>query len=102
MYPLAITFAVHPSSGNDWTQAGDSRKLEGESVDPATPRTFRVIFKNGDDLRQDQLVMQLIRLMDTQLKKVGLDLCLSPYTILATGCVVLCSWAVYTPKFVSC
>jgi len=34
----------------------------------------RVIFKDGDDLRQDQLIMQLVKLMDSRLKKRGLDL----------------------------
>ncbi|CAM9876523.1 unnamed protein product, partial [Laminaria digitata] len=33
-----------------------------------------VIFKSGDDLRQDQLIMQMISLMDSLLKRVNLDL----------------------------
>jgi len=45
-----------------------------------------LIFKCREDLRQDQLVLQLISLMDTLLKKdLGLDLCLTPYRVLATG-----------------
>ncbi|KAI0980932.1 hypothetical protein GJ496_000311 [Pomphorhynchus laevis] len=44
-----------------------------------------VIFKNGDDLRQDQLVMQLINLMDKIMKQDQLDLQLTPYEVLATG-----------------
>ena len=43
------------------------------------------MFKSGDDLRQDQLIIQLIHLMDSQLKRVGLDLCLMPYRVLATS-----------------
>jgi hypothetical protein len=46
---------------------------------------YKVIFKSGDDLRQDQLIMQLISLMDGLLKKVNLDLGLLTYGILATG-----------------
>ena len=42
------------------------------------------MFKTGDDMRQDQLVMQLINVMDVHLKRVGLDLQLTPYRILAT------------------
>jgi phosphatidylinositol 3-kinase len=45
----------------------------------------KIMFKTGDDLRQDQLVMQMISLMDRLLKKVNLDLKLLTYGILATG-----------------
>ncbi|CAI6005599.1 unnamed protein product [Closterium sp. NIES-64] len=45
----------------------------------------RVIFKKGDDLRQDQLVIQMVTLMDKLLKKENLDLCLTPYRVLATA-----------------
>lgn len=51
----------------------------------ADGRTYRIIFKTGDDLRQDQLVIQIITLMDRLLRKENLDLKLSPYRILATG-----------------
>ncbi|KAM0746672.1 phosphatidylinositol 3-kinase [Meredithblackwellia eburnea MCA 4105] len=46
---------------------------------------YPVIFKNGDDLRQDQLVIQLFTLMDLLLRKENLDLKLMPYKVLATG-----------------
>jgi phosphatidylinositol 3-kinase len=48
-------------------------------------RKYPIIFKTGDDLRQDQLVIQIITLMDQLLQKENLDLKLSPYKILATG-----------------
>jgi phosphatidylinositol 3-kinase len=41
------------------------------------------MFKSGDDLRQDQLIMQLMMLMDGLLKKVNLDLKLLTYRVLA-------------------
>ncbi|EGD78380.1 hypothetical protein PTSG_12885 [Salpingoeca rosetta] len=44
---------------------------------------YGIIFKNGDDLRQDQLVLQVITLMDRLLKKENLDLKLTPYRCLA-------------------
>ncbi|KAI6232650.1 Phosphatidylinositol 3-kinase catalytic subunit type 3 [Aphelenchoides fujianensis] len=46
---------------------------------------YTTIFKRGDDLRQDQLVLQMIRLMDGLLKEDKLDLCLTPYAVLATS-----------------
>ena len=45
---------------------------------------YPVIFKNGDDLRQDQLVIQLFTLMDRLLRKENLDLRLSPTSALAS------------------
>ncbi|RDL41533.1 putative 1-phosphatidylinositol 3-kinase [Venustampulla echinocandica] len=50
-----------------------------------TKQKYQIIFKTGDDLRQDQLVIQIIMLMDRLLQKENLDLKLSPYKILATG-----------------
>ncbi|KAF4978345.1 hypothetical protein FZEAL_5243 [Fusarium zealandicum] len=50
-----------------------------------TGSTYPIIFKLGDDLRQDQLVIQIITLMDQLLQKENLDLKLSPYKILATS-----------------
>lgn len=46
---------------------------------------YPLIFKTGDDLRQDQLVIQIIALMDRLLLKENLDLKLTPYRILATS-----------------
>ncbi|KAI1504961.1 phosphatidylinositol 3 [Biscogniauxia marginata] len=46
---------------------------------------YPILFKTGDDLRQDQLVIQIITLMDQLLQKENLDLKLSPYKILATS-----------------
>lgn len=44
-----------------------------------------LMFKVGDDLRQDQLVIQIILLMNQLLMNENVDLKLSPYKILATG-----------------
>jgi phosphatidylinositol 3-kinase len=66
---------------------------------------YRIIFKDGDDIRQDQLVLQvgkgmseraavqvimnsawqMLRLMDRELKMSGLDLKLTPYRVIATS-----------------
>uniref|UniRef100_A0A670YLH4 Phosphatidylinositol 3-kinase catalytic subunit type 3 n=1 Tax=Pseudonaja textilis TaxID=8673 RepID=A0A670YLH4_PSETE len=47
--------------------------------------SYPVIFKHGDDLRQDQLILQIISLMDKLLRKENLDLKLTPYKVLATS-----------------
>ncbi|KAK6199969.1 1-phosphatidylinositol 3-kinase [Scheffersomyces amazonensis] len=46
---------------------------------------YPLMFKIGDDLRQDQFVIQIINLMDQLLKNENLDLKLTPYKILATS-----------------
>lgn len=46
---------------------------------------YVAIFKHGDDLRQDQLILQMITLMDKLLRKENLDLRLTPYKVLATS-----------------
>eukprot|EP00898_Chlorokybus_atmophyticus_P004964 jgi/Chlat1/5469/Chrsp36S05427 len=54
-------------------------------MDASTGGVHKVIFKKGDDLRQDQLVIQLLSLMDRLLKRENLDLKMTPYRVLATG-----------------
>lgn len=44
-----------------------------------------IIFKNGDDLRQDMLTLQVIKIMDHIWHTEGVDLRMTPYTCLATG-----------------
>lgn len=61
LFPLLLNFK---------TEAGDN---------------YPLMFKTGDDLRQDQLVIQIIALMDRLLLKENLDLKLTPYRILATS-----------------
>ena len=44
-----------------------------------------MMFKYGDDLRQDQLILQMINYMDSLLKKVHLDYEFTTYKVLATS-----------------
>lgn len=46
---------------------------------------YVAIFKFGDDLRQDQLILQTITLIDKLLRRENLDLKLTPYRVLATS-----------------
>ncbi|KAL3320221.1 Phosphatidylinositol 4,5-bisphosphate 3-kinase catalytic subunit alpha isoform [Cichlidogyrus casuarinus] len=57
----------------------------GDSLSRYHFMTHQIIFKHGDDLRQDMLTLQLLKLMDTIWKDEGEDYCLSPYSCLATG-----------------
>ncbi|CDS39923.1 phosphatidylinositol 3 kinase catalytic subunit [Echinococcus multilocularis] len=75
------------------TVDADSATLFKSTTQPASlslvspeGQLYRVIFKIGDDLRQDQVVLQMIRLMDVVLKKEMFDLHLTPYIVLAATC----------------
>ena len=46
---------------------------------------YTVLFKQGDDVRQDELAVQLVRFMDQALKGAGLDLDLLTYEVLSLG-----------------
>ncbi|KAL4462880.1 hypothetical protein ABPG72_019023 [Tetrahymena utriculariae] len=65
MAPIKMTFTSYPIG---------QKEKEGK---------VEMIYKNGDDLRQDQLVMQIFNLMDGLLKGVGQDFRLMPYKVLA-------------------
>lgn len=66
----------------------DSKKkplwLEFASIERPNLRV-PIIYKYGDDLRQDMLTLQMIRLMDKLWQQEGLDLCMTPYGVVATG-----------------
>lgn len=112
LYPAAVTFVTKPTEedseqlqteieslerqrktkaekvgkimGTDAVSEFDKQIQEIRNIAQAKCR-FKMMIKNGDDVRQDQLVVQLIRVMDTCLKKVGMDLKLTTYGVLATS-----------------
>ncbi|KAI9139257.1 hypothetical protein BKA69DRAFT_1086883 [Paraphysoderma sedebokerense] len=66
----------------------DSKKLPLWCVfknDDATGHDIYAIFKSGDDLRQDMLCLQMIRIMDKLWQREGLDLKMIPYKCITTG-----------------
>lgn len=62
-----------------------SQQMNGISIEGSPFLEYNVIFKHGDDLRQDQLILQTITLMDKLLRRENLDLKLTPYRVLATS-----------------
>jgi phosphatidylinositol-4,5-bisphosphate 3-kinase len=66
----------------------DSKKLPLWCVfgnkDPAGQDIY-CIFKSGDDLRQDMLTLQMIKIMDKLWRLEGLDLRMTPYGCISTG-----------------
>lgn len=78
--PLKITFKTitnfRETSGTSSVMFGAKKNKYGK---------YALMFKIGDDLRQDQLVIQIITLMDQLLKNENLNLKLTPYKILATS-----------------
>ncbi|XP_011404735.1 PREDICTED: phosphatidylinositol 4-phosphate 3-kinase C2 domain-containing subunit beta-like [Amphimedon queenslandica] len=59
-------------------------KIAFKNADPFG-NNIDIIYKAGDDLRQDMLALQLIRLMDKIWLRAGLDLRLITYRVLSTG-----------------
>lgn len=55
-------------------------KLTFQTIDL---QKFTFLFKSGDDLRQDQMVLEMFFLMDRLLKGVNQDYRLTPYKALA-------------------
>ncbi|CAD7699398.1 unnamed protein product [Ostreobium quekettii] len=104
--PIKLTFRSEPYALESFFtrrgvgQQGGPTASEGEppGLKPysatgkkvATPHCLQdgnrcvLIYKKGDDLRQDQFMLQMISLMDQLLKKENLDLKITPYQVLPT------------------
>ena len=67
LYPAVVDFVV-----DHLDSRVDSR--EESSLTKQGRKLFKVMVKTGDDLRQDQLVVMMIQLMDRLLKRGTLDL----------------------------
>lgn len=62
--------------------------LVWKSLDPLAECSLlkhTIIFKSGDDLRQDMLTLQVIKIINYIWRTEGFDLKMMPYTCLATG-----------------
>lgn len=54
-------------------------------VEKDNPSIYDIMFKYGDDLRQDQLILQIIAYMDNLLRKVKIDMEFTTYKVVATS-----------------
>ncbi|OEL23829.1 Phosphatidylinositol 3-kinase, root isoform [Dichanthelium oligosanthes] len=80
--PTLLLTGVVPQESSIFKSALNPLRLTFKT---ANGGTYKIIYKKGDDLRQDQLVIQTVSLMDRLLKLENLDLHLTPYRVLATG-----------------
>jgi hypothetical protein len=74
----SIEISADHSSWEPTSNARNPLNLEGDL------ESVSVIFKKGDDVRQDMLVLQLVEIMDKWIRAEGLDLNLTAYRTLAT------------------
>ena len=83
---------VEETKATEETDADEEGSLINTKV-PSTPKTthpevtgnepYSVMFKNGDDTRQDQLILQLIELFDQILRKININLPFTAFKCLA-------------------
>ena len=66
-------------------QSGNSSSISAPTTTPHPAEYVIMIFKSGDDLRQDILTLQLLRYMDATWLEAAIDLRLKPYAVVATG-----------------
>lgn len=74
----------HSQVDGEQPMGTDTLSYEREAYEMQT-KTLSLIFKRGDDVRQDQLVLQLIALMDRLLKREHMDLRMTAYQVLPTS-----------------
>ncbi|PVV02464.1 hypothetical protein BB560_003081, partial [Smittium megazygosporum] len=84
--PKIIVTGVVPSKGSVFKSAMSPLLIVFKTLeDDGSQGEYSIIFKSGDDMRQDQLVLQIIGVIDKMLISEGLDLKLIKYNVLATG-----------------
>eukprot|EP00029_Vermamoeba_vermiformis_P011609 TRINITY_DN6432_c0_g1_i1.p1 TRINITY_DN6432_c0_g1~~TRINITY_DN6432_c0_g1_i1.p1 ORF type:complete len:720 (+),score=119.90 TRINITY_DN6432_c0_g1_i1:88-2247(+) len=80
LHPGMKINSIDPSGTHVFRSANQPIKITFKN---SVNESCSIMLKTGDDLRQDQLVIQLVSLMDLLLKKENLDLKLIPYKVLA-------------------
>jgi phosphatidylinositol 3-kinase len=93
--PVIAAAAAATEEGGEGEGSSQRRQQQQATFSPPTApppsspllpmTTVKLLYKKGDDLRQDQLVLQMISLMDRLFRKEHLDLGLMPYRVLPTS-----------------
>lgn len=92
-FPSSFQLPLNPNLRAKGIIPGKCRVMESKkkplwlTFENAVPggKNIVVMFKAGDDLRQDQLTLQVLSVMDKLWKQAGLDMCMSPYGCISTG-----------------
>lgn len=89
---VAVVYGEVDESGQNVSVFKESFKQQEERIKRSSPfgklstwSLLHVIVKSGDDLRQEQLAMQLISFFKQTFDEKKIDIWLYPYDILATG-----------------
>lgn len=87
---VEIEVIISPLASGTTTMArtmeeGINRSIEANVKKLASLANPNVIYKEGDDLRQDDLAIQMISIMNSLLVEGGLDLCITVYKVLAVS-----------------
>ncbi len=87
MQPLYLTCSV--GIDHNRMERNEERKENHNKVDEnqsdSNEEEIEVLFKKGDDLRKDQVVLQLLKIFNQLCLEDSLNLHLTAYTVLATG-----------------
>ncbi|XP_033126679.1 phosphatidylinositol 4-kinase alpha-like [Anneissia japonica] len=89
--PFLAKFTVQQCGVQELEEIGMEGEITEDKKNAQQTQVQAVIFKVGDDVRQDMLALQVIGLFKNIFKQVGLDLYLVPYKVVATspGCGVI-------------
>jgi phosphatidylinositol 4-kinase len=71
--------------GMSWQRIRENARKNSPFSNVPNWDVISVIFKHGDDARQEVLAMQIIRLLNHVWKRAKLPLWLRPYSVLVTG-----------------
>jgi phosphatidylinositol 3-kinase len=82
LYPAVLSFIVDSTKSSSSSSKNNSAggrvagttRQQSSKVNMTIKTMYKVMIKTGDDLRQDQLVIIVIQLMDRLLKRGTLDL----------------------------